>query len=302
MSHTVYKTSNGRFNWSIGRWNTLYYRSLVLAIWTWACHLEVEWAAFHSHLHGNEYGLQVPDLTEGGDNSTSVNNKTKRLCVRRPDLPEVSVLYDVILYIWDDLCSPPTCQCRRWHPQSASQKDPASQRLVRRGKRHLSREPAGCSRTLPAETETGQHLCWVYSVYFLFKSVNTNPPVLFLPVSLLGKSEAASWRRCICNLKCSLCHTCGTVNPLFRSGSELCYLSSDWPLDLKAWQVKYSTSMRKGAGMAVWLVIINCFVTALFKMTSSPKSINSVRGLSSSGGELKMKEQRSYLRVNRPVY
>lgn len=52
------------FNWRNGQWNRLYDWSLILVIWTWACHLEVEWAAFHCHLHGNERGLKVPHLQE----------------------------------------------------------------------------------------------------------------------------------------------------------------------------------------------------------------------------------------------
>lgn len=50
--------------------------------------------------------------------------------------------------------------------------------------------------------------------------------------------------------------------------------------------MKYSASMVKGAGIAVSLVISNCLVTALFKMTSSPKLSTSVAGRSSSVAEL----------------
>lgn len=48
---------------------------------------------------------------------------------------------------------------------------------------------------------------------------------------------------------------CGTVksyfDPLFRSASKLPYLFSDWSFGFEAWQVKYSASMVKGAGIAV---------------------------------------------------
>lgn len=73
------------------------------------------------------------------------------------------------------------------------------------------------------------------------------------------------------------------------SVSVLPYLFSDGLFGIEAWQMKYSASMVKGAGIAVWFVIDNCFVTALFKMTSSPKSSNSVEGLSSSDAGLKTK-------------
>lgn len=53
--------------------------------------------------------------------------------------------------------------------------------------------------------------------------------------------------------------------------------------------MKYSASMVKEAVIAVRLVTDNCLVTALFKITS-PKSSNSVEGLSSSGVELKAKK------------
>ena len=108
--------------------------------------------------------------------------------------------------------------------------------------------------------------------------------------------KRVKWLLCVCesaNLKCSLCHICSTVksffDPLFMSVSELPYLFSDGLFGIEAWQMKYSTSMVKGAGIAVWFVIDNCFVTALFMMTSSPKSSNSVEGLSSSGAGLKTK-------------
>lgn len=62
-------------------------------------------------------------------------------------------LYGIILCIWGDLCIPPTCQCRQWHPQSASQKVPAAQYLVKQRKLLLFHEPAGCSQTLHTDTE-----------------------------------------------------------------------------------------------------------------------------------------------------
>lgn len=68
--------------------------------------------------------------------------------------------------------------------------------------------------------------------------------------------------------------------------SERAYLFSDCLFGFEAWQVKYSASMVKGAGIAVWLVINNCLVTAFFKTTSSPKSSNSTEGLSSTGVQL----------------
>lgn len=70
--------------------------------------------------------------------------------------------------------------------------------------------------------------------------------------------------------------------------SELPYLFSDWLFGFEARPVKYSASMVKEAGTAVWLDINNCLVTALFKMTSSPKSSNRGEELS-SGAELKAK-------------
>lgn len=58
------------FNWRNGQLNRLCDWSLVLIIWTWACHLEVEWAACHLHLHGNDRGLEVPHLQEENHIST----------------------------------------------------------------------------------------------------------------------------------------------------------------------------------------------------------------------------------------
>lgn len=48
----------------IEKQNRLYDWSLVLVLWTWACHLEVERTAFHCHLHGNERRLKVAHLRE----------------------------------------------------------------------------------------------------------------------------------------------------------------------------------------------------------------------------------------------
>lgn len=51
-------------NWRQGLGNGLCFWSLVLVVWMWTRHLEVEWAACHRHLHGNERGLEVPHLQE----------------------------------------------------------------------------------------------------------------------------------------------------------------------------------------------------------------------------------------------
>lgn len=53
---------------------------------------------------------------------------------------------------------------------------------------------------------------------------------------------------------------------------RLSYLLPSCSFDLEVLQEKYCTSMVNGAGMAVRLVIKNCFVTALVNFTLFPKS------------------------------
>ena len=79
------------FNWRNGQRNRLCDWSLVLVIWTWACHLEVEWAACHLHLHGNERGLEAPHLQEENHISTlfidlQQNEEDARVNIEAPHL------------------------------------------------------------------------------------------------------------------------------------------------------------------------------------------------------------------------
>lgn len=48
-----------------------------------------------------------------------------------------------------------------------------------------------------------------------------------------------------------VCHRKSFFDLLFRTARQLLYFFSDWFCDFKAWQVKYSTCMLKGAGIAV---------------------------------------------------
>lgn len=52
----------GISSWRKGLWNKLYDWSLVLVLCSWACHLEVEGAAFHCHMDGNKHRLEIPHL------------------------------------------------------------------------------------------------------------------------------------------------------------------------------------------------------------------------------------------------
>lgn len=52
----------------------------------------------------------------------------------------------------------------------------------------------------------------------------------------------------------------------------LSYLFPSCSFDLEVLQEKYCASMVNGAGMAVRLVMRNCFVTGLVNFTLSPKS------------------------------
>lgn len=63
--------NDGRLNWRDEQWNRLYDQPLILAIWTRACHLEVERAAFHPQLHGDKCGFKVTHLKEESNTLTS---------------------------------------------------------------------------------------------------------------------------------------------------------------------------------------------------------------------------------------
>lgn len=60
--HCQIHTNNDGFNWRKWQRYTLYGWTQVLVTELWACHLEVEWASLHCHLHGNEPGLELPNL------------------------------------------------------------------------------------------------------------------------------------------------------------------------------------------------------------------------------------------------
>lgn len=80
----------------------------------------------------------------------------------------------IILCIWDDLCIPPTCQCRLSRPQSGSQMVPASLCLAGHRKLRLSHERAGCSQTLLIDKEVHNHSWQCWSILLHSKSNENN--------------------------------------------------------------------------------------------------------------------------------
>lgn len=138
---------------------------------------------------------------------------------------------------------------------------------------------------------TGQHLS---QVLLTSNSIGTNRCVPFPLFSSLGPSPVAVASGNIYNLKASLRYKNGPRVVHYYRLVMCCVLSYLFPscsFDFEVLQEKYCASMVNGAGMAVRLVIKNCFVTGLVNFTLSPKSSETAWRLLSSGAVLKSKGQ-----------